>query len=240
MMSTVGATVGYGGRPVLSNVSLTVGDGRLVYLLGRNGAGKSTLLRAMCGMLRPSEGAVLVDGVPPWQHPRPATTIGVHLGADAAGSPTGPNPAHTGRRHLRWLAAAGGTDVARVDRVLVRVGLAADADRRVADYSLGMRQRLGIAAALLSDAPNVIFDEPVNGLDIDGIRWLRKLLRGLADDGRAVFIASHLFDEVSRTADRVIVLDKGRVHADASLTEFVGAHADLETAYLDLIRPAGR
>lgn len=240
MMSAVGASIGYAGRPVLADVSFTVDDGRLVYLLGRNGAGKSTLLRSLCGMVRPSSGEVLVDGLSPWKHARPAAAIGVHLGADAAGSPAGPHPSHTGRRHLRWLAAAGGTDPARVDRALVRVGLDADADRRVADYSLGMRQRLGIAAALLSDAPNLIFDEPVNGLDIDGIRWLRRLLRGLADDGRAVVIASHLFDEVSRTADRVVVLDRGRLRADASLTDFVGGHDDLETAYLDLIRPERR
>lgn len=237
MITTRGLTVRYGSTDVLRDVSSQITDGKLVYLLGRNGAGKSTLLRSMCGIVGPTEGTIAVAGTAPRHLPSPGTAIGVHLGADSAGSPGGPNPSHTGRRHLRWLAAAAGVGGQRVDAMLTRVGLADAADRRVADYSLGMRQRLGIAAALLADPPNLIFDEPVNGLDIDGIRWLRTLLRGLADEGRAIVIASHLFDEVARTGDEVIVLERGRKVADAPLTDFVGAHADLEAAYLDLIRP---
>ncbi|ALG85107.1 ABC transporter ATP-binding protein [Gordonia phthalatica] len=237
MIAVTDATVRFGGTPVLDRVSLRVRDGRLTYLLGRNGAGKSTLLRTACGILRPTSGTVAIDGTDPRRLGRPAASIGVHLGADAAGSPTGPNPNHTGRRHLRWLSVAGGFDDARVTTVLRRVGLADAADRRVADYSLGMRQRLGIAAALLPDPPNLIFDEPVNGLDIDGIRWLRTLLRGLAADGRAVVIASHLFDEVTRTGDDIVVLERGRIVADRPVAEFVSGHDDLESAYLDLIRP---
>ncbi|MGB3303181.1 ABC transporter ATP-binding protein [Gordonia sp. (in: high G+C Gram-positive bacteria)] len=237
MISTTGLTVRYGSATVLDDVSTQVRDGRLVYLLGRNGAGKSTLLRSMCGIALPVEGNVAIDGIPPGRLPAPALAIGVHLGADAAGSPSGPNPSHTGRRHLRWLAAAAGVGGNRIDPVLKRVGLADAADRRVADYSLGMRQRLGIAAALLSDPPNLIFDEPVNGLDIDGIRWLRTLLRGLADEGRAIVIASHLFEEVTRTGDDVIVIERGRKVADAPIADFIGAHEDLESAYLHLIRP---
>ena len=238
MITASAVTVPFGGTTVLNEVSMHVRDGRLSYLLGRNGAGKSTLLRTACGIVRPAGGSVAIGGRDPRELTSPASAIGVHLGADSAGSPTGPNPMHTGRRHLRWLAAAGGVDTARVDPVLKRVGLLDAADRRVADYSLGMRQRLGIAAALLPDPENLIFDEPVNGLDIDGIRWLRTLLRGLADEGRAVVIASHLFDEVTRTGNDVIVLERGRKVADAPLAEFVDGYDDLESAYLDLIRPA--
>ncbi|MBM7367164.1 ATP-binding cassette domain-containing protein [Gordonia hydrophobica] len=230
-------TVRYNGTAVLDRVSMHARDGRLTYLLGRNGAGKSTLLRTACGIVRPGAGSVRIDGEAPRRIARPAAAIGVHLGADAAGSAAGPHPSHTGRRHLRWLAVAGGLDDTRVTTVLRRVGLADAADRRVAEYSLGMRQRLGIAAALLPDPPNLIFDEPVNGLDIDGIRWLRTLLRGLADDGRAVVIASHLFDEVTRTGDDVVVVERGRVVADLPLADFVAGHDDLETAYVSLIRP---
>lgn len=240
MIAVTDATVRFGGTAVLDRVSLHIRDGRLTYLLGRNGAGKSTLLRTSCGIVRPSSGTVRIDGEDPRRISRPASVIGVHLGADAAGSATGPNPGHTGRRHLRWLAVAGGLDDARVTAVLRRVGLADAADRRVADYSLGMRQRLGIAAALLPDPANLVFDEPVNGLDIDGIRWLRTLLRGLADDGRAVVIASHLFDEVTRTGDDIVVLERGRIAAARPLTDFVADHDGLESAYLALIRPAER
>ena len=231
-------TVTLAGRPVLQRVCATVGDGELVYLLGRNGAGKSTLLRTACGILAPSSGAVTIDGAVPPDHRSPGALVGVHLGADSAGSPSGPDPAHTGRRHLRWLAAAAGVGASRVDPVLRRVGLVDVADRRIGGYSLGMRQRLGIAAALLTDAPNLIFDEPVNGLDVDGIRWLRGLLRGLADEGRSVYIASHPLDEVARTGDRVLVLDHGRVLADAPVRDLVGERADVESAYLALLRPS--
>uniref|UniRef100_UPI002432CCE5 AAA family ATPase n=1 Tax=Gordonia paraffinivorans TaxID=175628 RepID=UPI002432CCE5 len=133
------------------------------------------------------------------------------------------------------LARAGGIPVSRVDEVLELVDLTDVARRRVVDFSLGMRQRLGIAAALLGDARTLVLDEPVNGLDIDGIRWLRTLLRSLADEGRSLLIASHHLDEVARTADRVVVLDSGRVAADAPVDEFVGAHADLEEAYLSAV-----
>ena len=238
MIDVDGVSVAFHGTPVLREVTTRIDGGELVYLLGRNGAGKSSLLRTMAGIVAPYAGSVRIDDVEPHDHPSPGTALGVHLGADAAGSPAGPNTAHTGRRHLRWLAAASGGGRSRIDRVLRQVGLTDAADRRIADYSLGMRQRLGIAAALLTDAPNLLFDEPVNGLDIDGIRWLRGLLRGLADEGRTVLIASHLFDEVSRTGDRVLVLDRGELVADTALVDFVGAHPDLESAYLELLRPA--
>ncbi|MFW0783235.1 ATP-binding cassette domain-containing protein [Gordonia sp. CPCC 206044] len=231
MIEIDGLTVTLGGRPVLDGVTASVAGGELVYLLGRNGAGKTTLLRSVCGMVRPSSGHVRVNGRDLASAVSPFTEIGVHLAAD------GVHPGHTARRHLRWLARAGGTDDGRVDDVLELVGLSDVADRRFADYSLGMRQRLGIAGALLGDAPALILDEPVNGLDIDGIRWLRGLLRDLADEGRSLLIASHLLDEVARTGDRVMVMDAGRLAADAPMTDFVGGHADLEDAYLATVHP---
>ncbi|CAM3056540.1 ABC transporter ATP-binding protein [Skermania piniformis] len=229
MIEIENVSVRLGGRVVLSDITATIAAGELVYLLGRNGAGKTTLLRAICGIVRPAAGRLLVNGRLLSAVNRPAVEIGVHLGVDAA------HPGHTARRHLRWLAHAGGIEPTRVNAVLDAVGLADVAGRRIVDLSLGMRQRLGIAAALLGDADVIVLDEPVNGLDIDGIRWLRGLLRRLVADGRTVLVASHLFDEVARTGDRVIVIGDGRMLADAPVGEFVGAHADLERAFLAVV-----
>ncbi|MDS1115463.1 ATP-binding cassette domain-containing protein [Gordonia westfalica] len=226
MLDINGLSVRVGGQAVLDGVTTRVDDGELVYLLGRNGTGKTTLLRTICGVIPASSGRILIDGKRFTDLDAPSTVIGMHLGMDGA------HPGHTARRHLTWLARAGGIPTGRVAEVLDLVGLTDAAGRRVVDYSLGMRQRLGIAAALLGDARTLILDEPVNGLDIDGIRWLRGLLRDLADEGRRLLIASHHLDEVARTADRVVVLDSGHVAADAPLTEFIGGHTDLEEAYL--------
>ncbi|MDL9936938.1 ATP-binding cassette domain-containing protein [Gordonia sp. ABSL1-1] len=226
MIAVEGLSVRLGGQTILDEVDVAVAPGELVYLLGRNGAGKSTLLRTICGITMPSSGSVTVNGHRLSRTPSPLTEIGMHLGTDAH------HPGHTARRHLRWLAKAGGAAAGRVDEVLDEVSLRHAASRRVDDLSLGMRQRLGIAAALLGDAPTIILDEPLNGLDIDGIRWMRGLLRDLARQGRAVLIASHMFDEVARTGDRVVVLDRGRVVADATVADFRGGHETLEDAYL--------
>lgn len=226
MIELSGLSVRLGGQAVLDDVTATIPAGELVYLLGRNGTGKTTLLRSICGVIPSSAGEVRVNGYRPTRLATPLTQIGVHLGTDVAA------PGHTARRHLRWLAASAGIGNARVDEVLDRVGLGGVAHRRVADYSLGMRQRLGIAGALLGDAPTLILDEPVNGLDIDGIRWLRGLLRDLADSGRCLVVASHHLGEVTRTGDRVLVLDGGRIVADSGIADFVGTHHDLEEAYL--------
>lgn len=233
MLEIRGLSVRLGGQAVLTDVSTRIEDGELVYLLGRNGTGKTTLLRAACGTIPTTSGRILVDGRRFGELTTPATSIGMHLGTDGA------HPGHTARRHLTWLARAGGIPTGRVADVLDMVGLSGVEHRRVVDYSLGMRQRLGIAAALLGDAGTLVLDEPGNGLDIDGIRWLRTFLRNLADDGRSLLIASHHLDEVARTADRILVLDAGHVVADASLTDFVDGHADLEEAYLATVtRPA--
>ncbi len=226
MITVDGLSVRLGGQQILDEVSTAVAPGQLVYLLGRNGAGKSTLLRTICGITRPRTGTVLVNHRPLARAPRPLTEVGIHLGTNAF------HPGHTARRHLRWLADAGGVDRRRVDDLLDQVGLADARSRRVTDLSLGMKQRLGLAGALLGDASTILLDEPLNGLDIDGIRWLRGLLRELADEGRSLLIASHLMDEVGRTGDRVIVLDGGRVVADTTVEEFVVGHHTLEDAYI--------
>ena len=212
--------VNLGGRTVLQHVDLSVADGELVYLLGRNGAGKSTLLRTLCGMVPPAGGSVAIDG-----------PVGMHLGTDTV------HPGHTARRHLRWFAAASGVRADRVDEVLARTGVDAYGDRRIGSYSLGMRQRLGIATALLPDADALVFDEPLNGLDVEGIAWLRELLTDLARDGRAVVVASHLLSEVERTADRIAVVDRRTATPAVPLAEFLGAHPDLESAYLAAVSP---
>lgn len=215
---------------ILHSVTTTITGGEVAYLLGRNGAGKSTLLRAIAGIVRPDSGHITVNGAEIADARSPLREIGIHLGTD------GVHPGHTGRRHLRWLATAGGVDTDRVDNLLERVGLGDAGHRRVSDYSLGMRQRLGIAAALLGDPRTLLLDEPLNGLDIDGIRWVRGLLAELAAEGRTLLIASHLFDEVTRTADRVLVIDRGTLVIDSPVDEFIGTHASLEDAYLEVTR----
>ncbi|MBD0022009.1 ATP-binding cassette domain-containing protein [Gordonia pseudamarae] len=217
------------GREIVREASLRVAGGEVTYLLGRNGAGKSTLLRAIAGIVPVSAGTISVNGAALARAPRPLAQIGTHL------HPDGFHSGHTGVRHLRWLATASGINPARVGAVLEAVGLTSAADRPVTGYSLGMRQRLGIAGALLGDAPTLILDEPLNGLDIMGIRWMRGLLADLAADGRSVLVASHLFDEVRRSGHRVAVVDGGRIVADAGVDEFIDGHASLEDAYLSTI-----
>ena len=224
-----GLTKSYGGYTVLDNVSTEVAPGSLTYLLGLNGAGKSTLLRCASGIATPDRGTVEIDGAPWSDRARRSARVrhlGIHLDHDAfAGR-------HTARRHLRWLARSAGIGDDRVEQVLDTVGLTAVADQPVDGYSLGMRQRVGIAGALIGDPPVLLFDEPLNGLDIAGIIWLRTLLRELADAGRAVLVASHQLDEVRRNADRILVLSRGRLVADAQLHDFLGTDPDLEQAYL--------
>lgn len=226
MIDVVELTKTYRGRTALQSVNLTFPAGQLSYLLGRNGAGKSTLLRCLGGLATPTAGSVRVDGRAVADLPDRARLLGLHLGGTRF--PAG----HTARRYLRFRATAAGISRSRVDAVLDDVGLTDHADRPLAGFSLGMGQRIGIAAALLPDPPVLIFDEPLNGLDIVGIHWVRRLLTGLAAGGRTVVVASHLLDEVSRTADRIVLLDNGIVLDDAPLAEFVGAAATLEDAYL--------
>ncbi|MFB7878378.1 ABC transporter ATP-binding protein [Nocardia sp. NPDC056064] len=219
-------TVRYADTTVLDIPALSVPDAAVTYLLGLNGTGKSTLLRCVCGILAPAAGTVTVDGVRVRAgHTTPAG-LGMHLDYRAF------DPRHTARRHLRWIARSRGLPTARVSEVLDATGLDEVADRRLAQYSLGMLQRVGIAAALLARPRTLLLDEPLNGLDIAGIHWIRALLRELADAGTCVLVTSHLLDEAERNADRVVVLGAGRVLADAPLTELVRDGDRLEDAYL--------
>lgn len=207
----------YGAKTAVDGVSFTVAPGRVTGFLGPNGAGKSTTMRMIVGLDRPTTGRVTVSGRD-YRHLRsPLTEVGVLLDAKAV---------HTGRsarNHLRALAATHGIGRARVDEVIELTGIGAVAGKRAGGFSLGMGQRLGIAAALLGDPHTLILDEPVNGLDPEGVRWVRQFVRHLAAEGRTVLLSSHLMSEMSQTADHVIVLGRGRILADAPLADLVGA-----------------
>ncbi|GHG93275.1 ABC transporter ATP-binding protein [Streptomyces lanatus] len=210
----------YAGRRVLDGLSFTAGPGRVTAFLGPNGAGKSTTLRMILGLGTPDAGSARVRGVPYAELRAPLHTVGALLDASAC------HPARSPRAHLSWLARTHRIDPARVNRVLALVGLESAARRPVRGFSLGMRQRLGIAVALLGDPEILLLDEPMNGLDPEGIQWLRGLLRALADEGRTVLVSSHLMQEMAVTADHVLVIGRGRVLADGALTSLVSAAAD--------------
>jgi ABC-2 type transport system ATP-binding protein len=185
--------------------------------LGPNGAGKSTTMRIIVGLDRPTSGSAFVNGRSYRDLPAPMHEVGALLDAKAV------DGARSARKHLQWLALAGGVPTRRVDEVLDLVGLTSVANKRIKDFSLGMSQRLGLASALLGDPGTLLFDEPFNGLDPQGIYWMRSLLKKLAADGRAVLISSHLMSEMEETADHVIVIGKGHLIADKSITEFTGS-----------------
>src|SRR3712207_1146387 len=190
MITVSGLTKRYGDRTVVDDVSFALDPGTVTGFLGPNGAGKTTTMRMMTGLVPPSDGTATVDGTPYAELPNPGAVVGTLLDASAV------HPGRTGRTHLRLLASAVGVDASRVDEVLELVGLSDAGRRRIGGYSLGMRQRLGIAAALLADPPVLVFDEPANGLDPEGIRWMRDLLRGHAARGGTVLLSSHLLGEV--------------------------------------------
>ncbi|NUR84480.1 MAG: ATP-binding cassette domain-containing protein, partial [Nonomuraea sp.] len=198
-------------------MTFTVRPGRVTGFVGPNGAGKSTTMRVVLGLDAVEEGTALVGGRPYRGLRHPLRHLGALLDAAA------PHPGRSGRNHLLWLAHSQGLDAARVDRVIEQVGLAPAARRKAGGYSLGMRQRLGIAAALLGDPPVVMLDEPFNGMDPDGIVWMRGFLRSLADQGRAVLVSSHLMSEMQGTADHLVVAGRGRAIADAGVAELVAA-----------------
>ncbi|MQA32230.1 ABC transporter ATP-binding protein [Modestobacter roseus] len=209
----------YGSKVAVDGVSFTVEPGRVTGFLGPNGAGKSTTMRMMIGLDRPTSGTVTVGGRNYADVPAPLRSVGALLEARAL------HPGRSARNHLRWLAASNGIPAKRVDEVLDLVGLTDVADQRVGRFSLGMGQRLGIAVALLGDPPVVVLDEPVNGLDPEGIRWVRNLARELAGQGRTVLVSSHLMSEMALTADHLIVIGRGRVLADCSMAQFITDHA---------------
>ncbi|WP_433386645.1 ATP-binding cassette domain-containing protein [Micromonospora sp. KLBMP9576] len=204
----------YGRTTAVDDLTLTVRPGHVTGFLGPNGAGKSTTLRMILGLTAPTGGTVTVHGVRFPDRPRGLRHAGALLDA---------GDVHGGRSavaHLSALARSNGIPRGRVDEVLREVGLAAAGRRRIGGFSLGMRQRLGIAAALLGDPPVLLFDEPFNGLDPEGVRWVRDLFRRLAAEGRTVFVSSHLMSEMEHCADRLVVIGRGRLIAEQSLAEF--------------------
>jgi ABC-2 type transport system ATP-binding protein len=214
-----GLTKRYGERTAVDGLTLTVRPGVVTGFLGPNGSGKTTTLRCLLGLARPTAGTATVLGVPYRELPRPMERVGALI------DPRARHPGRTARAHLAALARSNALPARRVDELLDLVGLDAVADERVRGFSLGMAQRLGIAVALLGDPDVLVLDEPVNGLDPEGIRWVRELLRGLAAEGRTVFVSSHLMSEMEDTADHLVVLGRGRLLADVPMTELLGAHA---------------
>jgi len=215
MIEAVGLRKVYGKKVAVQDLSFTVRPGIVTGFLGPNGSGKSTTMRMIVGLDRPTAGQVLVDGKPFGAHSAPLSSVGALLDAKAV---------HTGRsayRHLQAMAATAGIPNSRVDEVIDLVGLREVARKRAGGFSLGMGQRLGIASALLGDPSTVMFDEPVNGLDPDGILWIRNLMKELARQGRAVFVSSHLMSEMALTAEHLVVIGKGHLIADESVRDFI-------------------
>lgn len=219
----------FGHRVAVQDVSFAVRRGAIVGLLGPNGAGKSTTLRTLVGLARPSAGEVLVDGVPFDRLRDPATRVGVHM--DGFGFETG----ITARRHLEIVALAVGAPRRRVDEVLDEVRLASDARRRVKTFSTGMVQRLGLATALIGSPRTLVLDEPANGLDPDGIRWLRTYLRDFAARGGSVLISSHQLAEIEQTVDEVVVLNRTTLYSGPLAAMLERPGDSLEDRYFDLI-----
>jgi ABC-2 type transport system ATP-binding protein len=218
----------FGDVEAVTDLSFAVQPGRVTGFLGPNGAGKSTTLRAVLGLLRPTDGSATVLGVPYGSLPEPARAVGAVLETQSF------IPTRSGRDHLRAIVAAAGIDDAKADEVLDTVGLTDAARRKAGKYSLGMRQRLGLAGALLGDPKVLILDEPGNGLDPQGIRWLRGFLRSFAQDGKAVLVSSHQLAEMARLADEVIVINRGRLVRQAPTAELVSGGATLEDVFLEL------
>jgi len=219
MIEARGLTKRYGDKLAVDGLTFTVRPGVVTGFLGPNGAGKSTTMRMVLGLDRPTAGRVTVGGRDYRRIGAPLREVGALLDAHAV------HPGRTARDHLRWLAATNGIPRTRVDEVLELVGLESVAGVRSGKFSLGMGQRLGIAAALLGDPATVILDEPVNGLDTEGIRWIRSLLQGLAADGKTVFVSSHLMNEMALTAQHLIVIGRGRLIADAGTEELIARAA---------------
>ena len=209
----------YGKTLAVEGLSFHVGEGRIVGFLGPNGAGKSTTLRSLLGLIRPTSGHTLIEGKPFLECADPARTVGAVLEVGAA------HPGRSGRNHLRTLALASNVPRSRVEEVLEMVDLTGAANRRVGGYSLGMKQRIGLAAALLGNPRILVLDEPANGLDPAGIRWLRDLLRSLAQAGHSILISSHVLAEIAAIADEAVVINHGRSIVQAPITELTSSGA---------------
>jgi ABC-2 type transport system ATP-binding protein len=234
MIELTDVTKRYGTTLAVDHLSFDVRPGEVTGFLGPNGAGKSTTMRMVVGLDAPTSGQVTVDGHPYRDLRFPLRHVGALLEAKAI------HPGRSARDHLRWMADANNIDRRRVDEVLEMVGLADVAGRNSGGFSLGMGQRLGIATALLGDPGTLLLDEPVNGLDPEGVRWIRQLLRSLADEGRSVLISSHLMSEMALTADRLIVVGRGSLIADGSVDDIVRrtstGHVRVDTAEPERLR----
>jgi ABC-2 type transport system ATP-binding protein len=215
MIELAGLTKVFGRTRAVDDLTCSIESGVVTGFLGPNGAGKSTTMRMIVGLDRPTAGTATVSGKKYHDLKHPLRTVGALLDARQV------HPNRSARAHLRWIAASNRLPVKRVDEVLGMVGIADVAGKRAGTFSLGMAQRLGIASALLGDPPVLLFDEPVNGLDPEGIRWIRTLMRTLASEGRTVFVSSHLLAEMAHTADRLVVIGRGRLMAATTMADFL-------------------
>jgi ABC-2 type transport system ATP-binding protein len=216
MIELAGLTKAFGRNRAVDDLTCSIESGMVTGFLGPNGAGKTTTMRLILGLDHPTAGTATIDGRPYRQLRDPLRQVGALLDAKQT------HPNRTARAHLRWIAATHRLPVKRVDEVLEMVGLSTVAGKKAGTLSLGMSQRLGIAGALLGDPPVLLFDEPVNGLDPEGIRWVRTLMRTLAGQGRTVFVSSHLLAEMANTADRLVVIGRGKLIASTTVSDFVG------------------
>jgi ABC-2 type transport system ATP-binding protein len=234
-ISIRGLTKRYGTTRAVEDLTFSVTAGRVTGFVGPNGAGKSTTMRLILGLAAPDAGTALVNGEPYVNQPLPLREVGALLDATAI------HPGRRARDHLLWLAQSNDIPRSRVGEVLDMVGLSAVAARRTGGFSLGMAQRLGLAAALLGDPPILMLDEPVNGLDPEGIVWIRGLLRSLAAEGRTIFVSSHLMTELQGTADHLVVIGRGRLIADASVDDLLSSASsptvDVRTPDLNALMP---
>ncbi len=232
MITARGLTKHYGHTVAVRDLTFTVRPGVVTGFLGPNGAGKSTTMRMLIGLDRPDTGQATVNGKPYRELRQPLRQVGAMLEARSF------HPGRSARAHLRALADSNAIPGHRVEEVLALVGLAAAGGRRAGKFSLGMAQRLGIAAAMLGDPPIVILDEPVNGLDPEGVRWIMNLMKSLAGEGRTVLISSHLISEVAQTADELIVIGQGRLLAHTTVAELAATANSLEDAFFRLTESA--
>jgi ABC-2 type transport system ATP-binding protein len=220
----------FGAVTAVDDLSFSAGESTVTAFLGPNGAGKTTTLRMLLGLVKPTAGTATISGRP---YREVRNSIGASLEA------TGMHPGRTGRGHLRARALARGADGSRVDDLLAMVDLAGSADSRIGTYSLGMRQRLGLAAAMIGDPRVLILDEPANGLDPEGVKWLRGFLRGLADEGRTILVSSHMLAEVAQTADHAVIINHGRLVTAGPITDLTHENTTLEDLFLSLTGKEG-
>ncbi|WP_430331742.1 ABC transporter ATP-binding protein [Rhodococcus sp. ACT016] len=234
MIELNGLTKTYGSTRAVDDLTFSVKPGIVTGFLGPNGAGKSTTMRMILGLDAPTSGTALIEGVPYHQLKQPLRTVGALLDAKWV------HPNRSAKAHLQWMAAANSLPMSRVDEVLRLVGLTEVAGKKAGGFSLGMSQRLGLAGALLGDPKVLLFDEPVNGLDPEGIVWIRKFMQSLAAEGRTVLVSSHLLSEMSLTAEHLIVIGRGRLIADTSVKDFVDRASDssvrVRSPQLDALR----